>query len=888
MSTPTKQQRSERWLHIQAAAGGEAIDAEFLIYLLRMVGIISNNPILKFLLQSSINEFSVSEKHILLEDIIAKLNAEDFGWLLALIGNKPYEPAADPKIKIKYIPEHVFHEKLRHAMEKIQAARSLMNPQDEYYAGSDYNYIRKFYTPLETDDAAMVVAFQEAVDNASDLSDYLPREHHFQIFDFSAPRPPLESSVESAIIPFAGAFGIYQAAYSTAVNNSIIRDAFTQYKKAIENLEDSEIEAILSSKNPAQQLADLKLKARTKMEDSIFLETFGTGTSITVFFSTILGVLLGPWAPLALIAVGVGAGISAWAGYRNKIALRNKINKFIENEEIDQLLIKKIHAYKKHKQTANPALEEKALHKVSFMSNMISLGTRIATVAYFPVIMVSPIIFSIAIALRTSISWRTTNLHLRAMRRNPLAAMHAAMNVDIEEVRLTALKFDRNEFRKYLFDELKAPAVRELLDAQGIQPPKSSTLERNVRKVMSALGIWENEENNAILEALYDGANPEAIKLLEKLRNDCKQKVFRERLEAHLMQYGKGLGIITTNLADLEELRKRNMPEAYNLLMRSYLEHVTLNNTDRAIRLTSFGTTISVAVIFVALAATFSPIGPAALAAIPAFLLLGYGIYKLVTYFEKQKMQKALHKVSEQDFTNLLDAKTKPSTFLAPNKNILPSYQDQALRTKITAETPKHALDLGVTMQDLCKRLASSASPAVSHMQFVTNTKRDGSMQVLAIGDPKTLLPHAVPEITIFKPKKDTDQTVSLHQGSVRGWQLFLANLVAANKTGCVFSLGTNLTPDLARQRAHNFIQALRDEFGTKSGVNLNLALQFADSTTALAIYNELQDADPSFDIVRAHFGLLPNIAPYTQNTQIFAKHLAYTAPPPADLSLKL
>lgn len=588
--------------------------------------------------------------------VICKTKA---GHECSIIDFIKYLQEQDPDFKNIFFLHPAF---FRSESEELQQAaeENTAHNKDDFYVGENVKKIRKIVAPA---DAVVLMEYEQAIQQAAtDISDYLPHAHNTLIFDDAATHPPFSINAESSLAPMLGMVGVYQATYATSANNALLRDAYTRYQKSIEDLSSNEIAAILAKTNdPNEQIELMRKKARDKMLQSIFRETFFTGATISVFLSTILGLFLGPYAPFALIPAWIGIVISGMAALWNKHLLEKKINKIdkmnkaMNSNEFDQLIVEKLHQYQSHKLHAESQLEKDVLNKVSLASALVIFGTRIATLASAATLLIAPIVFSIAAAIKLPIDWRKTNLHLRLMRRNPLAAMYAAREINIEPVSATAHTFMRNDFRKYLLEKDRAEQLRAMLIKEGIEIPKTtSPVERGLRFILSTVGLWDSEEDYNLIEALYD-PNPKSIALLRKLRKECKEHVLTERLKKHLNDHGKELGLPETSLLELRNQCDAGNTEHYNILMKDYLEKTAVENVGKVVMNTGMSTTILASVIAVALGMTYSPIGLLALPAIFPLIAIGYGISKLAAHVEMQKMRTAINKkVTTEDIKDLL------------------------------------------------------------------------------------------------------------------------------------------------------------------------------------------------------------------------------------------
>lgn len=796
---------------------------------------------------------------------------------------QPLNPAL---ANIRFVPETVFSDRLQHNIAEEHEAAGLNHNQDDYYTGKELQR-EKFYAPVQVDDAGLAIAYNETLRTANDFSDYLPHPDHPIIFHFDSARPTVDASVAGTIAPALGLIGVYQGAYAAAANKGVIRNAFKEYQKRIANLEDQEIAKILTQyPNPIDQIAQIKLKAKNKLITSILHETLYAGTTGSIFLGSILALVLGPFAPFSLIPTFVGVAITGLAALRNKSLLKNKIDAFIDSEQVDYMIVEKLQSYKRGESSINPEFSNKMLYRASLTTTFITYITRLAGIASFAVVAVAPIIFSIAATLHAAISWKSTNLHLRKMRANPIASLNSSKIINIEEVTITGFSSARNEFMRYLFNVKGADSIKMMLDEVEIKVTSSSKFEQRLRYFLSAIGLTETDRNNRILEALYDASNPNANALREKLQSECMQMVFNRRMEAHLKKYGKALNLKATSLHELQEQYKNGHKGDYNKLYIDFLKTTTENNVANTINLTGFSTVGIITVIFATSALIFPPIGPFALAGVPILLLAGYGLTKLFAHYEKKRMRKAIATISEAELQKIVASKDNTSflpltrklynTHPQPKKagSVAQQNGTPSIRTRLPTHfdfPKKYADNLQMSLRHICNGISTPKASAKADQQFFITEDKKGKMDIFLLSHKET--PESIGShnnlLTVEPAKNNAHgepiQNVSLHQGTAIGWQVFLVVLTEIHKTGCDISFGNNLSEQLAEERAKDFIQAMLAEFATNRHLTCRLKLQF-DAKSALAVYKVLQNEDfinkqvtynkADLDKVRSHFGL--------------------------------
>jgi len=211
---------------------------------------------------------------------------------------------------------------------------------------------------------------------------------------------------------------------------------------------------------------------------------------------------------------------------------------------------------------------------------------------------------------------------------------------------MTSNALSRNEFKKYLLANMEN--VESLMAENGIVPiRKSGRLEYATRKIMSTLGLWENEKFNSVLESLYFDHN--SHKLLEHLRHECSQQVMDKRLNEYLDKHGKKLGI---EHESLDILHASGDTIAANKLLRAYLNDTAVKNAGRVVKSTGFNTTATVAVIIVSVGTLFTPAAPLAFAAL-GIIAAGYMGSKWAQYYHQRKMQELVENVRDHEIADI-------------------------------------------------------------------------------------------------------------------------------------------------------------------------------------------------------------------------------------------
>jgi hypothetical protein len=336
---------------------------------------------------------------------------------------------------------------------------------------------------------------------------------------------------------------------------------------------------------------------------------------------------------------------------KNRRELESKLDSFMHQPQLDLVTLRAIQANKDKEIAHDNAFN---FAQIPAINRLLVNVLRFAVLVWAGILAFSPLIVGIVAAVNSVFTWSPLRLYLRTLRESPRAAIGSSVDIDIERTSITA-NFGRNYFKQYLLNEKGLSAIEHEMIAANIPIKHESRLKTRMRRVMSALGIWEKSRFNNILDALYDGTNPESIKLLAKLRSDAKDYAFEKRLSDYLAKNHKRLKLDP----DLQKIRADHIEgksDQFYKLMRNYLEAETLSNVRLSIWGTGFTTTVGAALFVVGLGLTFfAPLAPFFAIAGVGILAAGIvGIF-IAEKVQSKKVSKAMATVTDAQFKLLID-----------------------------------------------------------------------------------------------------------------------------------------------------------------------------------------------------------------------------------------
>ncbi len=189
----------------------------------------------------------------------------------------------------------------------------------------------------------------------------------------------------------------------------------------------------------------------------------------------------------------------------------------------------------------------------------------------------------------------------------------------------------------------------------------------------AAIGLWETQEFDNILDTLHDGSNPKAKILLTKLQKECHDYVLENRLKEHLELYRDSpqlAGLADMQLIELQVQRDSGNPENYNKLLRNYIDTQAIQYAKNVTWKCTYSTSLTIGITVLALGVAYFSTGPFGLLAIPAALALGYLVYKAWSYYTTKKIAKALAAVTNDQIPDLIPSINKPSLKLTETKSL--------------------------------------------------------------------------------------------------------------------------------------------------------------------------------------------------------------------------
>jgi uncharacterized protein YjgD (DUF1641 family) len=494
--------------------------------------------------------------------------------------------------------------------------------------------------------------------------------------------------------------GIFMVGYEVSANNALLRNSYSEYLNKIQSISDQELLDICKQyPNVDEQNKQVKIFVRNKFATEMYNKTVYAGATGTLLFSAAMAIFIGPFS---IIPALFGAGVTLAAASHNKNLLLEKLDKALEHDlALDGVIAKKIQDLQNKDATIKPEdVKEKRIS--NFMrGNLIS----IMTLRFFGLGSVlsnaTPIIAGILAVIRTVVSWHEASKGLNMMYQDPVNALRAGLRVEIEATSLTSNYYARNELKKYLLKNLSE--VENLMNIQGIttqrQPGK---LEQITRKIMSTLGIWEDEHFNGILETLYLPDNKNHL-VLDNLRHKCMQESFDTKLDRYFEKNRQNLEI---TVETLDELRASGNVNEYNKLLRSYLNDTAANNAAKIVKFTGFNTVITAAIVTMTIGMMFSPAAPVALATV-GLIAAGYIGTKIAENYYRRKMKNIVSKVNDQEISEIFAAKLyekndKSLTSNIVNKNVAEkSVQDTNKTTYLFRpfEQPTNNLPAKITSE---------------------------------------------------------------------------------------------------------------------------------------------------------------------------------------------
>lgn len=450
-----------------------------------------------------------------------------------------------------------------------------------------------------------------------------------------------------------------------AANSAYKRNVYNTLEQAINNIGEDELEKIQkSSPNITDQATLVKILAAKKCTSKMFNNTLYQGMFGTLLICGALTVAIGPFAAIPMT---FGIIISAVYARNNRKELQGKINDIIENDKDFDVFVMSI-INKKLGETNSPkTLLNSVKNKISGYNSNTNIVLQ--TLGVMTEAVSANIISPILDTLKNIAHIYDANTIFNYWLNNPKVALEEANTINVEDgsllswsrnnkfANLTGFSLlQRNKLNTYLLNN--SAEVSEYLKTEIQQQIKQNSsmskfnkLESFMKSTLSFLGIWEKDQLNLIIDALYS-PNHNAHQKLETLRKYCKFQEINDMLTQHLKdnrtqlfpEIAKNVPITIGDLTD----------EQYKKLYASHLKTQVVIKSQDLVKRTGDAVTLTAAIIISAVA-LISPISPLTPIIFASILVAGYAITRVAATIRSRQMKKVINtKISDADIDKLI------------------------------------------------------------------------------------------------------------------------------------------------------------------------------------------------------------------------------------------
>ncbi len=688
-----------------------------------------------------------------------------------------------------------------------------------------------------------------------------------------------------------GSVGILQIFREIFVNDLFNRNAFEEYKKVLRTLSTNKIEkALTSGSTPDQQLMKIKQYAARVVSQ----KSFGNSLYSGFVYSITFGIIAGSLMPYVFALSISGIVVSIFVARKHSNAMNIKIQGFINNPELD---IEAVTLINNQEHKIQQIVENCFESNFSILNRYVPYSVRLTSLISAVFLPFLPLVYGMGNAINSLFTWRYTSAYLETIYNDPNAVLNNVLNTDVQTPWLFKY-YGSNLIRTYIFNILKLGRLEEYLKISGIAIRPESYYS-TFRKILSTFGLIENAKTKSLLDALYDGSNPNAVQLLDKLRSEARYHELYTGLNQYLSTHKHPLDMFGDELNEIIDQHNKENNDKFYRLLKSYLE--SLVKSDVKFAVWNVGATVGFAwaSLLMALGLIFFTGFASQLAMAAAGICITTFIATSIAERRiKKNVNVALHNISETDFKNFINKNKMPHILWLRKKlnytsNDIESnkYASKSMTRMLMVKCPWL---YNYKNSNILKNLTHPIQGLVVNQQYIPKNDSERILKLFcdAINESSTIRP-LLNDMTFNL--EVSQNVISMNSNTVAGemrkifdinldnfyitigtdltkveWQIYMAFMQIIGSNLCLVDFNNGreyLSEDRYSQSATDFAAAVISEFLAEDYIRCKLLFCCLNIETKQAIYKFLENKEISvggseynyieMEKLRAHFGLM-------------------------------